>query len=326
MRKSAVITGITGQDGSYLAELLISKGYEVHGIVKRESIEDDSRLKNIKHIIKDIKLHVGSLSDTLFIYKVFKEAKPDECYHLAAASYVDYTFSSSIEVMSINFFSTLNLLTTIEEVSPECRFFFAGSSEMFGDADVCPQNEETQFNPRSIYGISKVASHLLVKKYRRRGIFACTGILYNHESPRRGNQFVTKKIVRGAVRIKFGLERKLILGNIHAKRDWGYAPEYVQAMYLMLNAERPDDYVIATGKLHSVQDFLSMTFGYLGLSWEDFVEIDPKLVRDTEKVPLCGDPSKIKRELGWQSKKELKDIIKEMVDAEIQELQSAKLL
>ena len=317
-KKVALITGITGQDGSYLAELLLEKGYEVHGIVRRESLEDEEKLKNIKAIKEKLFLHEGSLSDHLSIYKVFSRVLPDECYHLSASSFVNYSFNDEFQTMSNNFNSTHYLLSTIREVKKECKFYFASSSEMFGEPNETPQNEDTAFNPKSIYGISKVSSHYLLKNYREKeNIFACTGIMYNHESPRRGNQFVTKKIISSAVKIKQGLQKKLYLGNLDAKRDWGYAPDYVKAMWMMLQAPKADDYILATGKLHTVREFLDITFSYLGLDYKDYVEVDPKFFRASEHNPLCGNPQKIKKTLGWENSKSLQDIIEEIIQEEL---------
>ncbi len=317
MRK-AIITGIVGQDGSYLAELLLSKGYEVHGFVRRESFEDIEKLENIKHIKDRLHLHEGSLNDHLTIYKIFSKVLPDECYHLSASSFVNYSFNDEFQTMNNNFNSTHYLLSTIREVKKECKFYFAGSSEMFGEPKVSPQTEDTPFNPKSIYGISKLSSHYLLKNYREKeGIFACTGIMYNHESPRRGSQFVTKKIISSAVRIKMGLQNELYLGNLDAKRDWGYAPDYVEAMWKILQAEKADDFIISTGKLHTVREFLEIAFIYLDLSYENYIKLDPKFFRASEKKPLCGNPSKIKNSIGWENSKSLENIIKEMIDNEI---------
>ena len=262
MTQKALITGIAGQDGSYLAELLLSKGYEVHGIVRRIAIEDtEHKLKNILHIENKINLHVASLDNVLSLIKTVKDVAPDELYHLAASSFVSYSFEDEISILNNNVNSTHYLLAAINEFAPKCRIYFAGSSEMFGHVSQSPQDENTPFNPRSIYGISKVASYHLVKNYRQQyGTFACTGILYNHESPRRGYEFVTRKIVSSAVKIKLGLQKDLELGNLDAYRDWGYAPDYVKAMWLMLQAEEPDDYVIASGETHSVRTFAEIAF------------------------------------------------------------------
>lgn len=318
-KKVALITGITGQDGSYLAEFLLEKNYEVHGIVRRESLEDQTRLENIKRIKDQIFIHEGSLNDHLSIYKIFSKVLPDECYHLSASSFVNYSFNDEFQTMANNFNSTHYLLSTIREVRKECKFYFAGSSEMFGEPKESPQTENTPFNPKSIYGISKVSSHYLLKNYREKeGIFACTGIMYNHESPRRGNQFVTKKIISSAVKIKKGIQEKLYLGNLEARRDWGYAPEYIAGMWLVLQAKEADDFILATGKLHTVREFLNIVFSLLGLNYEDYVEVDHKYFRASEHIPLCGNPDKIKKVLGWENRTSLKEIIKEMVDKELE--------
>lgn len=318
MKKKAIITGITGQDGSYLAELLISKDYEVHGIIRRESFEDIEKLENIKHIKDILHLHEGSLNDHLTIYKIFSKVLPDECYHLSASSFVNYSFNDEFQTINNNFNSTHYLLSTIREVKKECKFYFAGSSEMFGEPTESPQVESTPFNPKSIYGISKVSSHYLLKNYREKeGIFASTGIMYNHESSRRGSQFVTKKIISSAVRIKLGLQKELYLGNLDAKRDWGYAPDYVKAMWQILQADKADDFIIATGKLHTVREFLDIAFSYLDLNYENYVKVNQKFYRASEKNPLCGTPYKIKEIIEWKNTKDLKDIIKEMIDCEV---------
>ncbi len=318
----ALITGLNGQDGSYLAELLLSKGYEVHGIVRREAIEDPThRLRNIMHLMDDIKLHVGSVDNHLAVYKIINEVRPQECYHLAASSFVSYSFDDELSVLSNNFNSTHYLLASIKELVPACRFYFSGSSEMFGEADSTPQNESMRFNPRSIYGISKVAGYHLVSNYRRHhGMFACTGILYNHESPRRGYEFVTHKVTSAVAKIHLGMLDHLEIGNIDARRDWGYAPEYVEAMWRMLNHDVPDDYVIASGSTHTVREFLDMAFGIVGLDYRDWVRMNTVYYRPDETIPLMGDSSKAKRVLGWQAQKSLEDIIKEMVVADIRQL------
>jgi GDPmannose 4,6-dehydratase len=313
--KRALITGISGQDGSYLAELLIARGYEVHGLVRRDSIEDSSRrLSNINHLKEEITFHAAALDNELSLYKVIAKVQPDECYHLAASSFVSYSFEDEYSILTTNFNGTHFLLASLKEAAPNCRFFFAGSSEMFGTVEAAPQDETTPFNPRSIYGISKLASHHLVRNYRTQyGLFACTGILYNHESPRRDFKFVTRKITAQAARIKLGLADKLYLGNLAALRDWGYAPDYVQAIWRILQHHTPDDYVIATGANHSVEEFVNCAFSYLGLNYRDYVEIDPRFYRQAEDVPLCGNATKIRQALGWQPTKPLEDIIAEMV-------------
>lgn len=323
--KKAIITGITGQDGSYLAELLLSKGYEVHGLVRRESFEDIEKLDNIKHIMDKLHLHEGSLNDHLTIYKVFSKVLPDECYHLSASSFVNYSFNDEFQTMNNNFNSTHYLLSTIREVKKDCKFYFAGSSEMFGEPIETPQTEDTPFNPKSIYGISKVSSHYLLKNYREKeNIFACTGIMYNHESPRRGSQFVTKKIISSAVKIKLGLQKELYLGNLDAKRDWGYSPDYVFAMWKILQSDIADDFIISTGRLHSVRNFLEIAFSYLDLDYNDYVKVDPKFFRASEKNPLCGNPTKLKEVIGWENTKSLEEIIYEMIDFEFIKYKSNK--
>lgn len=322
--KKALITGIAGQDGSYLAELLLSKNYEVHGIVRRAALEDAThKLNNISHLAEKITLHAASLDNHLSLYKVIRDVQPDECYHLAASSFVNYSFDDEFSIIVNNFTGTHYLLASIKEVVPECRFYFAGSSEMFGHAAVSPQTESTAFKPRSVYGIAKLSSHHLANNYRDRyGMFVCTGILYNHESPRRGFEFVTRKITSSAAQIKLGLQVKLTLGNLEAQRDWGYAPEYVHAMWLMLQKPSPDDYIIATGATHTVREFAQYAFERVGLDYLDFVNTDKLLYRESEKIPLCGDFSKARLTLGWKPVKGFKDIIAEMVDNDLQLLKN----
>lgn len=317
--KKALITGIAGQDGSYLAELLLEKGYEVHGIVRRIAIEDtEHKLKNLRAILERIKLHVASLDNVLSMIKIVKDLQPDECYHLAASSFVSYTFEDEISILNNNVNSTHYLLAAIREFAPHCRVYFAGTSEMFGNVDHSPQDENTPFNPRSIYGISKVASYHLVKNYRQQyGMFTCSGILYNHESPRRGYEFVTRKIVSSAVKIKLGLQDTLTLGNLDAYRDWGFAPDYVRAMWLMLQADQPDDYVIASGETHSVREFVAAVFSGLGLDYEKHVKVDPSFFRPAEKIQLCGNPAKAIERLKWNRTKSFQGIVEEMVVSEL---------
>jgi len=319
MSKRALITGIAGQDGSYLAELLIEKGYEVHGIVRRIALEDtEHKLKNILPILDKITLHAASLDNVLSLIKVVKDLRPDECYHLAASSFVSYSFEDEISILNNNVNSTHYLLAALKEFSPGCRFYFAGSSEMFGTAASVPQDETTPFNPRSIYGISKVAGYHLAKNYREQyGIFSSMGILYNHESPRRGYEFVTRKIISAAVKIKKGAQTSLILGNLDAHRDWGYAPDYVRAMWLMLQADAPEDYVVATGKTHTVREFAEAAFSALGLDYTKHVTVDPQLFRPSEKIPLCGNPAKARNNLGWSATLSFHEIIQTMVDSEM---------
>lgn len=312
--KKALITGITGQDGSYLSELLLEKGYEVHGIVKKESFEKKEKLKNILSFKKKIFLHVGNLINRSDVESIFSKVLPNECYHLSASSFVNYTLNNEYQTMNYNFNSTYNLLSAISEIKKNCKFYLAGSSEMFGDPVETPQNEKTSFNPKSVYGISKVASYYLLKNFREKeNIFACTGLAYNHESPRRGDQFVTKKIVSSAVKIKLGLQKKLYLGNLDVKRDWGYAPDFVKAMWKILQLDFPGDFVISSSKLYSVRDFLDITFSLLGLNYKDYVEVDQKLFRASEKKYLFGNSDKIKKILNWKNSKSLKEIIEEMI-------------
>lgn len=330
MSKKALITGIAGQDGSYLAELLLDKGYEVHGIVRRVAIEDtEHKLKNIIHLLDRVHLHVASLENVFSVIKVVKDIAPDECYHLASSSFVSYSFEDEISILNNNVNSSHYLLAAIKEFSPACRFYFAGTSEMFGNVSQTPQNENTSLNPRSIYGISKLAGYHLVKNYRQQyGAFACSGILYNHESPRRGYEFVTRKIVSSAVKIKLGLQKELVIGNLAALRDWGYAPDYVKAMWLMLQASEPDDYVIATRETHSVREFVEAVFSALDLCCEEYVRSDPQFFRPNEQVPLCGDPSKAIARLGWARTKKFPEIVSEMVESEMnlhRQISGAKL-
>lgn len=320
--KKVLITGINGQDGSYLAELLLSCGYEVHGIVRREAIEDAAhRLSNISHLCDKVKLHVGSVDNHLSIYKIVANIQPDECYHLAASSFVSYTFDDEASVVSNNFTATHALLASIKELAPNCRVYFAGSSEMFGDARVTPQNESTPFNPRSVYGISKLAAFHLARSYREHHkLFVAAGILYNHESPRRGFQFVTRKISATVAKIHLGHANYLELGNIDALRDWGYAPDYVVAMHAMLQQDIPEDFVIATGALHSVKEFLIRAFAVAGLDYKPYLRIKSEHFRQGEAVPLCGDASKARRLLGWRPTKTFEQVVEEMVLADIERL------
>lgn len=318
--KKALITGVNGQDGSYLAELLLSKGYEVHGLVRREALEDPQhRLTNINHIINDIKLHVGAIDNHLSVYKIIALVKPDECYHLASSSFVSYNFEDESSLVSNNFTATHALLAAIKELVPDCRVYFAGSSEMFGDAKVSPQNELTPFNPRSVYGISKLAAFHLARNYREHHkLFIAAGILYNHESPRRGYQFVTRKITSTVAKIHLGLTDRLELGNIDALRDWGYAPDYVAAMHSMLQQDSPEDFVIATGILHSVKDFLVKAFSVVDLNYDSYTHINSDHFRPGEVIALCGDSSKARQTLRWKPTKTLDQIVEEMVLSDIE--------
>ena len=317
--KRALITGVAGQDGSYLADLLLAKGYEVHGIIKHESIENVAKLENLTHLqdCGDFVLHPIGLENQLALAKMLQSVQPVECYHLASSSFVNYAVDAEVSIMQNNFLSTYNVLSTVGEICPSCKVYFAGSSEMFGQAVCSPQDETTPLYPRSIYGISKLAGYHLARNYRlQKGAFVCSGILFNHESPRRGAAFVTRKITMAAARIKLGLEKNLRLGNLDAVRDWGYAPEYVEAMWRMLQQPTPQDFVIATGKLHSVRDFLSIAFGCLGMDYRDHVISDPAFFRPSEEIPLCGDSHKAATLLGWQAGKEFSDIVRDMVEAD----------
>ena len=317
--KKALITGISGQDGSFLAELLLSKGYEVSGIVRREaSGGSKNRLANIDPIIDKLDLHVGALENHLSIYKIIAKVLPDECYHLASSSFVSYNFEDELSSLENNLLATHSLMSSITELAPDCRVYFAGSSEMFGDARFSPQNEQTPFNPRSVYGISKLAAFHLARSYRERHqLFISAGILYNHESSRRGYQFVTRKISHTVAKIHLGLADYIELGDIKARRDWGYAPDYVQAMYLMLQHEKPDDHVIATGVLHTVEDFLQKAFDVVDLDYRNYLKFNENYIRPGETVPLCGDASKSKAVLGWKPTKGLNEIVEEMVLSDI---------
>jgi GDPmannose 4,6-dehydratase len=324
--KKALITGINGQDGSYLVELLLDRGYEVHGIVRREAVEDPfHRLVNIRHIQDKIHLHIGAVDNHLSIYKIVSRVKPNECYHLASSSFVSYSFEDESSIVSNNFTATHSLLSSIKEIVPECRVYFAGSSEMFGDANASPQNESMPFNPRSVYGISKLAAFHLARNYREHHkLFVAVGILYNHESPRRGYQFVTRKITTAVAKIYLGLADSLELGNIDASRDWGYAPDYVAAMYKMLQQEKSEDFVISTGLLHTVKDFLIEAFSVVGLKYEPYTHTNPDHFRPGEAIPLCGDSSKARELLNWGPTISFEKMVKEMVHADINRLKEAK--
>jgi len=320
--KRALITGITGQDGSYLAEFLLSKEYEVHGIVRRVAMEDpEHRLWRLLPFKHRLQLHAASLESFASIHRVVNEVKPHECYHLAAQSFVAYSFEDEFSTLNTNINGTHHVLSAIKDCAPECCFYFAGSSEMFGKVAESPQTERTPFHPRSAYGISKVAGFDLTRNYREAyGIRASSGILYNHESPRRGYEFVTRKISSHVARIKLGLARELRLGNLDAKRDWGHAKEYVQAMWMMLQQDVPDDYVISTGETHSVREFVQAAFSHAGLDYVEFVKTDPELHRPAEVELLLGDPSKARRAFGWSPKTKFSDLVAEMVEADIRML------
>lgn len=317
--KKALITGITGQDGSYLAEFLLDKGYEVHGIVRRVAIENpQSRMWRIRHLLDKIQIHGASIESYASIFNVISDIKPDECYHLAAQSYVSYSFEDEFSTISTNLSGTHHVLSAIKRQAPNCKFYFAASSEMFGNAQLTPQNEETPFHPRSPYGISKVAGFDLTRNYREAyGLFALSGILFNHESPRRGAEFVTRKISMSAAKIKLGLDSEIRLGNIEAKRDWGHARDYIHAMWLMLQQDEPNDYVIATGECHSVREFLEVAFEHIGLDYRDYLIVDKNLYRPSEVNVLQGDSTKAHRKLGWRPTVTFNELVREMVDNDL---------
>jgi GDPmannose 4,6-dehydratase len=323
MAKKALITGITGQDGSYLAELLLSKGYEVHGIIRRASTFNTGRLDSIyadPHSGQSrMFLHYGDLSDGSALARLLGKVQPDEIYNLAAQSHVRVSFDSPEYTTDITATGTIRLLEAIREAGLKPRFYQASSSEMYGKVQEIPQKETTPFYPRSPYGCAKVYSYWITVNYRESyGLHASNGILFNHESPRRGETFVTRKITRAVAHIKAGLQDKLYLGNLDAKRDWGYAKEYVEAMWLMLQQDQPDDYVIATNETHSIREFLDISFGHVGLDWKKYVEIDPRYYRPTEVDLLIGDYSKARKKLGWEPKTRFEDLAKLMVDADVQ--------
>ncbi len=316
--KCALLTGITGQDGSYLSEWLLSQGYEVHGIVRRVALEDpDHRLSRLRDIRDRLHLHAASLESYASIHRVVHQVQPDECYHLAAQSFVSYSFDDEFSTLNTNINGTHYLLSALKSLTPNCRFYFAGSSEMFGQAETVPQNEDTRFHPRSSYGISKVAGFDLTRNYREAyGLYAANGILFNHESPRRGYEFVTRKITAGVARILAGKSKELRLGNLEAQRDWGHAREYVKAMWLMLQPPVPDDYVIATGECHSVREFVELAFSHVGLDYTKYVTTDPELYRPAEINLLRGDAAKARRVLGWSHHVTFPELVREMVEAD----------
>ena len=319
--KKALITGITGQDGSYLAEQLLGLGYEVHGLVRRVALEDPSRrFTRIEHIIDRLTLHAASLESYPSIFNIFSRNDFDECYHLAAQSFVAESFADGFSTMNTNINGTHYVLAALRELQPDCRFYFAGSSEMFGKVREVPQTELTSFHPRSPYGISKVAGFDLTRNYREAyGMFCVSGILFNHESPRRGYEFVTRKITSAVARIKAGLATELRLGNLDAKRDWGHAADYVKAMHLMLQQPGPDDYVVATGETHTVREFCERAFARVGLRYEEFVKVDEQFYRPAEVDVLIGEAAKARRELGWQPQHTFAELVDEMVDSDLRE-------
>ena len=320
--KKALITGITGQDGSYLADLLLGKGYEVHGVIRRASTFNTSR---IDHLYQDphvngvkLFLHYGDLADSVQMVKLIYALKPDEIYHLAAQSHVRVSFDIPEYTADVTGVGTIRILEAMRETGVKSRFYQASSSEMFGKVQQVPQTETTPFWPRSPYGVAKVFAYWATVNYREGyGMHASNGILFNHESPRRGETFVTRKITRAVAAIKLGRQKKLFLGNLDAKRDWGYAPEYVEAMWLMLQQDQPDDYVAATNETHSVKEFVETAFGHLNLDWKDYVEHDDRYERPAEVELLIGNPAKAKRQLGWEPKVRFKELVQIMVDADL---------
>jgi GDPmannose 4,6-dehydratase len=321
MRKKALITGITGQDGSYLAELLLNKGYEVHGIKRRSSSFNTSRIDEVlpDWHERDARLfvHFADLSDSTSLVKLLYRLQPDEIYHLGAQSHVKVSFEIPEYTGDITALGTTRLLEAIRETGIKTKFYQASSSEMFGQASEVPQRENTPFRPRSPYACSKVYAYWTTVNYREGyGLFACNGILFNHESPRRGETFVSRKITRAIARIRAGIQNKLYLGNLEAKRDWGYAPEYVEAMWLMMQRDNPEDFVVATGETHTVRDFVETAFGHAGLDWKQNVEVDSRYFRPTEVDILQGDAGKAERLLGWRPKVKFHDLVRLMVDAD----------
>jgi len=317
--KKALITGITGQDGSYLAELLLSKGYEVYGLVRRSSLENYER---IEHIREKIKFVSGDLNDQTSLDEAIRKIQPDEVYNLGAQSFVPASWEQPILTAEITGLGVLKLLEAIRKNKPDTKFYQASSSEMFGEVKEIPQKETTPFHPRSPYGVSKVFGHYITVNYRESyNIFACSGICFNHESPRRGLEFVTRKISDGVARIKLGLAKELRLGNLEAKRDWGFAGDYVQAMWLMLQQGEPDDYVIATGETHSVKEFVELAFSYVGLDWKKYVISDKKYFRPAEVDLLIGDSTKARQKLGWKPKVNFKQLVEMMVQEDLKKLQ-----
>ena len=321
--KKALITGITGQDGSYLAELLLGKGYEVHGIIRRASTFNTGR---IDHLYQDphingvrLFLHYGDVADSTNLIKLLYRIQPEEIYHLAAQSHVRVSFDIPEYTGDVTGLGTVRILEAIRETGLKAKFYQASSSEMYGKAQEIPQRETTPFYPRSPYGAAKVYAYWVTVNYRESyGIFACNGILFNHESPRRGETFVTRKVTRAVARIQAGLDDKLYLGNLDSKRDWGYAKEYVEAMWLMLQQDQPDDYVIATGETHSVKELVEEAFSYVGLNWKKYIDKDPRYYRPAEVDLLVGDPNKAKKLLGWEARTTFRDLVHLMVNADIE--------
>ncbi len=323
MSKRAFITGVTGQDGSYLAELLLGKGYQVHGLVRRTSSISRSRIDHLHVDAHDpdarFFLHYGDLTDSSRLRDLFAEVEPEEVYNLGAQSHVRVSFDEPVFSVTVDALGALNVLEAVRHMKTPARFYQASSSEMYGKVAAVPQDENTPLHPRSPYACAKVYAHYQTLNYREAyGLFACSGILFNHESPRRGESFVTRKITRAAARIKLGLQNKLYLGNLDAKRDWGYAPDYVEAMWRMLQHPTADDYVVATGETHSVREFLEESFSHLGLKWSSHVEVDPSFERPSEVDILLGDPTKVREVLGWKPRVTFRELARIMVDADLE--------
>jgi GDPmannose 4,6-dehydratase len=315
MAPRALITGITGQDGSHLADLLLEKGYEVHGMVRRSSTEAFDRLS---HIQDRITLHTGDLLDQRSLGDVMRDVEPEEIYNLAAMSFVAASWNQPVLTAEFSGTGVTRMLEAMREVAPQARFYQASSSEMFGKVREVPQNENTPFYPRSPYGVAKAYGHFITVNYRESyDLFACSGILFNHEGERRGREFVTRKVTYSAAAIKLGIQNKLHLGNLDARRDWGYAKDSVEAMWLMLQQDEPDDYVIATGEDHSVRELVEVAFGHLDMDWEEHVELDPALLRPAEVDHLIGDSSKAREKLGWEPRTSFEELIKLMVDSDV---------
>jgi GDPmannose 4,6-dehydratase len=325
MAKRALITGVTGQDGSYLAELLIEEGYEVHGMVRRSSSINRTRIDHLRDAKVPLVLHYGDLTDASSVNRILQAVKPEEVYNLGGQSHVKVSFDVPEFTAETAGLGALRILEGIRASGLDVKFYQAGSSEMFGLVQETPQKETTPFYPRSPYAAAKLYAHWVSVNYREAyGLFVCNGILFNHESPRRGENFVTRKISRGVAAIKLGLTKKLALGNLDATRDWGYAKDYVRAMWLMLQRDKADDYVIATGETHTVREFCEVAFAHAGLDWREHVVVDPMYFRPTEVDQLLGDPSKAKRDLGWHAATKFVPLVKLMVDADLELLQSGR--
>jgi len=318
--KKALITGITGQDGSYLAELLLEKGYEVHGMVRRSSSEKAERLE---HLRDKITLHQGDLLDQVSLYEIMHNVMPDEIYNLAAQSFVPTSWNQPVLTGEFTGLGVTRMLEAMKKAVPKAKFYQASSSEMFGKVQEVPQNEKTSLYPRSPYGVAKVYGHFITINYRESyDLFACSGILFNHESPRRGLEFVTRKITDGVAKIKLGLDKELRLGNLDARRDWGFAGDYVKAMWLMLQQDKPDDFVVGTGETHSVKEFVEIAFSHVDLDWQKYVKTDPAFIRPAEVDLLISDPSKAKKTLNWQPEVSFEELVKMMVDSDLKRLKN----